>query len=445
MATAVIMPKQGNTVEECTILQWAKKPGDRVAKGEVLCSIETDKATFDVEAPEDGVLLATFFGADEIVPVLENIAAIGNEGEDAESFRPKKEARPPSAGGGAAARGTPVVQAGPTPVQTAGTVGVGISPRARNTAARLGVDARALPGSGPGGLVIERDVSAAASAVGRLTWAARELAGRGFVASGVGTGIGGSVRAGDMAPGGQPAATLASPRPEIDGAKKTAPVKGLRKIIAERMWQSAQTTAAFTLHMKADARALEAARKTVKAETRKGGCPNISLNDMVMHTVVRALKKCPWMNAHFFGDEIVEYENVNLGFAVDTERGLMVPVLKAAHEKTVSEIALEVRRLAADCKKGGISPDFLKGGTFTVSNLGSMGVEFFSPVINVPEVAILGICNITPEVAVENGEYVFIPKMGFSLTVDHRAVDGAPGARFLLELCNMIAEYKLEI
>lgn len=419
MATPILMPRQGQSVESCILVKWLVKAGDAVKTGQPVASIETDKATFEVECPADGVVLELFFAEGDDIPVLTHIAAVGQPGEDASSLRPSGRAQEPRP-----AENVPVASAVPTAASPAAAMapsgaGAGISPRARRAAAASGMDASALAGSGPGGRVIERDVLEAAARVPRLTPAARDavMGGSGF-APASGSGLAGMVRAGDL---------------KTERAKSEVRVTGIRKIIAERMRQSLGTTAQLTMTRSFDTAAIQARRAEAKARGEK-----LTINDLIVHAAAQTLLKHPSLNAHFLGDRIVQFSSVHMGIAVDTPRGLMVPVLRDAERLSVSDIGAAVRPLADACQRGSVSPDLLSGGTFTITNLGALGVETFTPVLNAPEVAILGVGGIHVEPRKTERGIEFAECITFSLTVDHQAVDGAPAARFLKELCEYL-------
>ena len=429
MATPVIMPRQGQSVESCILTEWKVNVGDQVAEGDVLAVIETDKASFDLESTASGTVLALFWEADDDVPVLANVAAIGNEGEDIEEFRPEGQGSAPTPAAAAPtpaapeaapqATGTP---AAPAPVQASGSIqaSAGVSPRARRLAHKHGIDPETLPGSGPEGRVIERDVEAAISGRPRLsaTAKARSLSGD-FETPARGTGLAGMVRSQDLkVPG------------SVEGAEVT-PVKGIRKVIAERMIQSLHTTAQLTLHASFELSRAQAYRK----ERLDAGQSKVSLNDVIAHAIVKSLGEHPALNAHFLGDRIATFEKVHLGVAVDTPKGLLVPVIRDASEMSIEKISAEVKNLAGACREGTISPDNLSGGSFTLTNLGMLGVETFTPVLNAPEVAILGVGGIVLKPKrTESGEVEYVDTLPLSLTIDHQAVDGAPAARFLQSL-----------
>ena len=462
MATAVVMPKQGNSVESCIIVSWKKHAGDTVAVDDVLCEVETDKATMDVPSPVAGTLLATFFKEGDDVPVMTTIAAVGAAGEDTTSLAPTGAtagvtASAPAAGAAEPAPApAPVIVPPATPAAAAAQVSsdepVGVSPRARHLAERKGIDPATLAGTGPGGRVIERDVQAAVAAQPKLTPVAKAMmAEGGYSVPGAGSGPGGRVTSKDLvkseatsqapatAPAVQPAAAPAAAPQEVE----VIPVKGVRKVIADRMLQSLQTTAQLTLHASADARALQALRARLKASPEAMGLRGVTINDLVLLAVARTLPQFPGLNALFTGDAVHQHKHVQLGVAVDTPRGLMVPVIRGADTLNLRQLSTEAKRLANACLSGKVLPDEINGGTFTVTNLGAFGVEMFTPVLNPPQVAILGVCNIQPKAVDVDGEVRFVPHIGLSLTINHQVVDGAPAARFLQALGQAIATIDL--
>ena len=425
MAIPVIMPKQGQSVETCVIVGWKKRIGDPVKAGEVICEVETDKATFEVESPAEGTLIAIFHEAGSDVPVLTPIAAIGKSGENVDALR--KGSAGPAAPVSAAAPAAVAAPAASAPALPVSGGKVMASPRAKALAAARGVQLAGLRGTGPGGRIVERDVQAAASG-GNAAAAAPAQPAR------------------PQQPGAARAAErpVAAERPIAAGEVREIKVTGIRKLIAERMLSSLQTTAQLTLHSAADARALQQLRKKFKESAESLGLREVTINDMVLFAVSRTLTRFPEVNAHFVGDTIRQHAAVHLAFAVDTPRGLMVPVIRNAHSLSLREIAREAGRLIAGCRDGGITPDELAGGTFTVTNLGNLGVTGFTPVLNVPQVGILGIGAIVPgPVMAADGSVSFIPQLGLSLTVNHQVVDGAPGARFLQAFAEAIGQFDL--
>lgn len=468
MATPIVMPKQGNTVESVIIVDWKKQVGESVAVDDVLCEVETDKATMEVPSTVAGTLLTTLYAAGDEVPVMATIAWIGEAGEVA----PGGEAQGAK---GAEAAPTPLAAPGATPAPVAAqspdlqaphlqspisNLQSPVSPRARNLAERKGIEAAALSGSGPGGRVIERDVQAAIAAQPpRLTPVAKAMVAEGgFAVPTQGSGPGGRVTSKDLVKEGEarPAAAptpvaqspsrpiLQSPISDLpSSAVEIIPLKGVRKVIAERMLQSLQTTAQLTLHASADARALQALRKRLKESPEAMGVRGVTINDLVLFAVARTLPAFPDVNALFTGAEIHQYRTVHLGIAVDTPRGLMAPVVRSAETLTLRQLSAEAKRLATACLESKITPDELTGGTFTVTNLGAFGVESFTPVLNPPQVAILGVCNIQPKPTEIGDKVKFVPHIGLSLTINHQVVDGAPAARFLQALSQAIAAIDL--
>lgn len=444
MATEVLMPRQGQSVESCIIIEWKVNEGDVVSEGQALCEVETDKATFEVEATATGTVLGIFYPADADVEVLKVIAAIGDAGEDISAMRPANET---SAAPAPAPVATAVVEekVAVVPVAVTASAGkaTGVSPRAKNLAEKKGIDPTTLAGSGPNGRVIERDV-AAAQAVTPAAQAKASAEGLDIPAEG--TGIGGRVVAADLMMVAPEAVGEAVASMDFPGAVKEIPVKGVRKVVASRMLNSLQSTAQLTLNSSADARSILGYRAKCKAAPEEAGVGGISINDVVLYATVKTLGEFPELNAHMLGNKIVEFNNVHLGFAVDTPRGLMVPVIRYANLMTLKQLSAETKRLAKACLEGTIDPDALSGGTFTVTNLGAMGIESFTPVLNAPEVGILGVCSIQPKpVMNKDGGADFVPHMGLSLTFDHAAADGAPAARFLASMRSKLAAFELTL
>jgi len=452
MATPIPMPRQGNTVESCTIVEWHKNKGDSVAEGDVLFTYETDKATFEMESPVAGTLLETFFSTDEDIPVLTTVAVIGNEGEEVESFRPssqgseeppKETAAEPAPSG--KTQSAPTTQAPAAPVVSGGE-SAAVSPRARNLAAAKGVNAAALAGTGPKGRVIERDVLAAAESGAVMTRAASAAVGQGTGSvPAEGTGIGGRIRLSDLtsAPAGSVAAagTGATLTDEVTEIK----MPKMRAIIADKMMGSLMQAAQLTMTASAKATQLMNYRKSVKAQGESLGLNNITINDLVAFAATRVLPRFPEVNSTVAGDTITQYKNVHLAMAVDTARGLMVPVVRYANLISLNDLAAALKSSATQCQEGSINPDALSGGTITISNLGAFGIESFTPIINPPQVAILGVNTITQKPVQAEEGITLVPHIGLSLTIDHRALDGAPAARFLKALVQAIENFNLTL
>lgn len=445
MATEVLMPRQGQSVESCIIIDWKVNEGDVVTEGQALCEVETDKATFEVEATASGTVLGIFYPADADVEVLKPIAAIGEPGEDISALRPeasedsgqKTEVSAPVE----APKVEEKVQTSDLRPLTSGT-SAGVSPRAKNLAEKKGVDVSTVVGTGPNGRVIERDVAAAQA----VTPAAQAKASaEGLAIPVAGSGMGGRVVMADLTGVVPEAVSQAVASMDFPGATEEIPVKGVRKVVASRMMASLQNTAQLTLNTSADARSIMGYRKKCKAAPEEAGVNDINITDVVLYATVKTLTEFPEMNAHWKGDKIVQFKNVHLGLAVDTPRGLTVPVIRYANLMSLKQLSAEAKRVAKACIDGTIEPDELTGGTFTITNIGSLGIESFTPVLNAPEVGILGVCAIQPKPVMNGGDVEFVPHMGLSLTIDHSAVDGAPGARFLASLRSKLAAFEITL
>lgn len=440
MAIAVIMPRQGQSVESCIITTWNKKVGDSVEKGDILFSYETDKSSFDEPAPESGKILAIFHEEGDDVPCLENVCVIGQDGEDFSAFAPKSDDAPAAAPAAQAEAAPAAPAATEAPVAevavataTAG-VAASISPRAKNLAAKTGADLLKATPTGPNGRIIERDVQ---SLLDRGLTVSGAAASAGYAAAVEGTGANGRVVLADL---NAPAAAAAAEAPvaaTVTAAEyEDVKMPNIRKVIAKSMCASLSTMAQLTLNTSFDATKLLALRKSLKANAEKLGFANITLNDLVLYAVSRVLPDHKGVNAHCIDDSIIRYFNtVNLGVAVDTPRGLMVPTVFHTEKMTLNELSKATKSVVSATQGGTVSPDLLKGATFTISNLGTFGIESFTPVINPPQVAILGVCGLTQRVKEVDGDVVPYSAMGLSLTIDHRVLDGADGARFLKDLC----------
>ena len=438
MAIPVIMPRLGQSVEDCILAEWKIAPGAEVEEGTVLAVIETDKASFDLESTAAGTVLDLFWEEGDDVPVLANVVAVGEEGEDVSGLRPQKEtaapaAEPASTPATSSDTPTPADEA-PVVTSSGGRAEAGVSPRAGKLALRSGIDPETIVGTGPGGRVIERDVESALARRPRLSASAAVSARKAGLEPPVrGKGLAGMALAGDML---EPGA--------IEGAK-VEPVRGIRKLIAERMMESFSNTAQFTLNSTFDATAIQTYRKRKREEAGDSNYSKITLNDLIAHALIQVLKRHPDLNSHFLGDRIARFEEVHLGVAVDTPRGLMVPVLRSVCSKSLEDLSVGIKELVQSCLEGTVLPDQLSGGTFTLTNLGMLGVGHFTPVINPPEAAILGVGGISlKSVRGEEGQITTAECITLSLTIDHQAVDGAPAARFLKDLVDTLENYPVE-
>ena len=444
----VFMPKNGQSLESCIVSEFKVKVGDTVKAGDVLFSYETDKASFDEEAKVDGTVLAIFWNDGDEIPVLQNVMVIGKPGDSFAEFDPKASAAPaaaPAATATSAAAPAATPAATPAAAPAAAVVaGAPVSPRARKLAEEKGVNTAAIAGTGPHGRIIERDVIAAAAAQGPLTGLAKAKMAEGGLVAGPGTGLAGTVKGSDLK-------VWKANHTEIAGEGEEFEVKkmsNMRKIIAKSMYNSLQNSAQLTHMLGADARKVQAIRKKAKKALEEGKIDvNITINDLVCYAVIKALLKFPNVNSHCLGDAMRLFRNVNLGIAVDTERGLMVPAVKTANDLNIIGLSKNLKKVAEDCKKGSISPDLLssEAASFTVSNLGGFGVEYFTPIINVPQSAILGVGTIVARPKdLGNGVYAFVPYMGLSLTYDHRAIDGGEATKFLKQVAVEIENLEVE-
>ncbi|KPL25786.1 MAG: hypothetical protein AMS23_04455 [Bacteroides sp. SM1_62] len=483
MATTVILPRQGQSVETCIITQWYKQKGDKVAIGDILFSYETDKASFEEEAQAEGILLDIFYREGDEVPVLAEVAVIGEPGEAVE--------RPLAFTSGTGTEAAPLsTEAATAPEQStttdpatvaAGTAGVSvqetsrpgmdgkirISPRARRMADDQGISIDGITGSGPYGRIIVRDVETiidggipaaeyvpaaaeppdTAAPVAEPSTSAEAPATAQPIQEEVPSTAAPVSAEGEAAPA---PAEPKKPAPAVSFTEdsEVRTLTNIRKLISKAMHASLQNSAQLTHHLSADARKILSLRDKVKEWQAEGYEYNITLNDMVCYALIRALKKHPDVNVHFLGDSIRYFRKVHLGMAVDTERGLMVPALRNADDLSLPGLSAQLSRLAAACRSGNVDPDLLQpeAASFTISNLGAYGVEMFTPVINLPQAGILGVNTIVQRPAqLEGGAFGFVPCMGLSLTYDHRALDGGPATLFLAEIKNEIETFDQEL
>jgi len=416
MAVPVIMPKLEMAQETATVVEWLKREGERVEKGEPLLVVETDKVTVEIECPASGILAGIRVEPQQVVPVTEVIAYILQPGEE---LPQEREAPAP-----------PLVEAPPTPTISA-------TPVAQRLAAAHGIDLTTVVGTGPGGQITKADVEAVLNLtplpgakgvrgeVVRATPAARRIAReRGVDLSAVkGSGPRGRIQAADV--------LAFAPAP----AAEVIPLRGMRRTIAERMTASYQTTPHITLTMRVDMSAFEEVRERLNAKAEADGQPRVSVTALLVKAVAWALKQHPWLNSTLRDEEIHLLPDINIGVAVALEEGLIVPVVHQADRKSVAEIAAEMNDLVTRAREGQLTPADVAGGTFTVSNLGPFGVEQFTAIINPPQAAILAVGATRLEAIVsEEGQVVVRPVMRMTLSADHRIVDGAVAARFLADL-----------
>src|SRR5450631_3288001 len=427
------MPKRSDTMTEGTLVSWKKKKGDKVSTGDVIAEIETDKATMEWESPEDGTLTEIYVEEGGKVNVGDKIAFIGGEGEaaPAEAKEEKKEAKPeakeekkeqtetekpasakekedetapPQESKKETKAAEPKKPAAAKPEEKALATGesrVKASPLARRVAAELGVDISSVKGSGPDGRVTETDVRAAPKF--------RDA----------------------------PASTAAPQIRAGEGARIN--LGGMRKVIAERLVASKGPVPHFYLNIEIDAGPLMSARAELKSAGEGSDSAKITVNDFVLKASVAAAVRVPKANASFDVDAIVQYSDVNLAIAVAIEDGLVTPVIRAAQGKSLREISEAVKDLAHRARNKRIKPEEFQGGTFTVSNLGSYGIDSFSAIINPPQGFILSIGAIVKKAVIDNGDQVVVgQRMSIGMSCDHRVIDGALGAEYLKELRQLL-------
>ncbi len=411
MVKKVVMPAAGQTTDEATVTKLLVKVGDSVKKGDVLLEVETDKTVLPIESFAKGFVTEIFVKEFDKVDAGTALLAIGDEKDLA-----------------AAKSGT----AAPAPAPAAAPV----APAA--TADDDEDDfAPIIPGQAPVAAPVAAPAPIAkASGDYKAMPNAKKLASElGVDLSTVAPANGEFIKASDvkLAAENKPAAVVAeASAPEADYVDEKLP--NIRRVIAKAMHTSLSTMAQLTLNTSFDATKILALREQLKANAEKFGYGNITLNDMILFAVSRVILNHRSLNANYLDDTMRFFNTVNLGIAVDTDRGLLVPTLAHAEKLSLNELSAQAKALIGEAQKGTIAPDKLRNGSFTVTNLGSLGIESFTPVINPPQTGILGVDTITRRIKEVNGEDVTYPAMGLSLTFDHRALDGAPAAKFLKEL-----------
>lgn len=377
MSKEFVMPKLGMTMEEGTITKWIKKEGDKVEKGEPIVEVMTDKVNIEVESPYDGTILKILANEGDVVPILQPIAVIGEEGEVVKVEEKKEEPKVAE---------EEIIKA---------------SPAAKRLAREAGVDLSLIKGTGPGGRIVEEDVKAYIE----------------------------SHKKEEVTPVIE-APSQPTPIVEVVSSREE-PISSVRREIATRLSKSYREAVHITLEFSADVTEIVKIRERLKEKAEANKLPVPTFNDIFVRIVSLVLKEHPNLNAHFDGEKLTIFNTVNMGVAVAVKEGLLVPVVKEAEKKNVFEIAKITSDLVGRTREGKILPDELSGGTFTITNLGMFGIDFFTPIINPPQVAILGIGRIKEVLRPDN---TVANEVVLSLSVDHRVVDGAPAARFLRDL-----------
>ena len=432
------MPKLSDTMTEGTLVSWKKKKGDKVSAGDVIAEIETDKATMEWESPEDGTLTEIYVEEGGKVNVGDKIAFIGGEGEEAPKKEegPEKEDKPKEKPAEAKAEEKEQKKAEAKPAEKkeekpsekkeekkaekkpeaeklAAKIDKGeearvkASPVARRVAAELGVDLASVKGTGPEGRVTETDVRGAAKSK--------------TAEAGV-----------------SPAQKQRGRLPPQQAGASRIQLSGMRKIIAQRLVESLGPIPHFYLTIEINAAPLMAAREELKSAGEGADTSKITVNDFVLKAAVQAAVKVPRANASFDGDAIVQYTDVDLGIAVAIEDGLLTPVIRAAQNKSLREISESVKDLASRARNKRMKPEEFQGGTFTVSNLGGMGIDSFSAVINPPQGFILAVGKVTKVPVIDGDQIVVGNRMSITMSCDHRVIDGALGAEYLEELRHLL-------
>lgn len=427
MASPVTMPKLGLTMNTGVVSQWKKKEGEFVRKGEILMVVATDKLTFDVESPSEGVLLKVLVPEGKDVPIGEILAYIGAAGEIVSAAVPEtpvpasvKDVTPPLS--------APAVL---SELQSAPTGEIRATPLARKTAREAGIDLARVAGSGPSGRIVRKDVDAAAvSVLGGPAVKASPVAAK--MAAELGVDMASIRKDGRVM---KEDVLRAAAAPEAEDVR--IPLTPMRKVIAERMSLINATVPLVTYTLEADFSALVALRSKIKDEGTKKGV-KISYNHILMKICAAALKEIPFANASFDGDAIVLHGNVNIGLAVSVEGGLLVPNVKAVQSKSLLRIAEETEQLVEQARSGSLALDAMQGGTFTITNLGMFGTQSFTPIVNPPEACILGVNAIVDKPVVVNSEIVVRPMSALCLAADHRILDGAEAARFLARIKELV-------
>jgi pyruvate dehydrogenase E2 component (dihydrolipoamide acetyltransferase) len=404
----VIMPRLSDTMEEGELTRWMKKVGDRVQKGDVLAEIETDKATMDLEAFDDGILEQLLVADGTLVPIGQPVAVIGDGSNLVTvSAAPATAAPAPEAAPETPAATAPAASA-PVPVTTRQRT----SPLARKTAREHGIDLNLVVGTGPQGRITRTDVEAAIA----------------LTETGPATPV-------------PTEAALPSPAPATIPAgagTQAIPISKIRRVTARRLTES-QAVPHFFLTSIVDVERLVAFRAEVNAALAELGA-KVSINDLFVRACAVVLRQHPGVNASWGGDSILRHERINVGIAVATDDGLLVPVITDADRKSLGTIATESTALAARARSGALSLAEMSGGTFTISNLGMFGIDQFTAVLNPPEAAILAVGAASDVPVVRDGVLVAVPKVKMTLTVDHRVLDGATAAAFLRDLTRLLEE-----
>ena len=430
MAINIEMPKLSDTMTEGTLIKWHKKVGDAVEIGDILAEVETDKATMEMEAFDEGTITEILVQEGEKAVIGGTLAVL--DGDDA-GAAPAPAAEAPKAAEAAPAAAATVPAAAPAPAKTEDGSRLKASPLARKVAGELGVNLASLSGTGPAGRIVRADVEAAKSSKPAAKSAESSAA----------AGLAAAAKARVAAPApaaAAPAATSAAIVPTAKEGDTRIELSSMRKIIASRLLTSKQTIPHFYLHVEADAAPLMALRKQINAQAELTHGNKYSVNDFVLKAVINATVAVPAVNASFAGDHIVSFKHVGLAVAIAVEDGLVTPVIQQAETKSVLQISKEVKDMAARAKEKKLKPSEFDGGTVTVSNLGAWGIESFDAIVNPPQALILSVGAAIEKPVVKNGQIVPGLRINLGVSCDHRVVDGAVAASFLAEVKKLIEQ-----
>ncbi len=415
MPISIEMPKLSDTMEEGTVVRWLKKEGEEVEIGDIIAEIETDKATMEMEAFDEGTLSSISVQEGGKAPVGSVIAILLEDGEEAgaASAAPAASATPATpAETSAPAAATPAVAPAPAATTSSDGSRLKISPLARKIAAAEGIDLATVTGTGPGGRIVKADLA------------------------------GGSASApAPAAPAAAPAKAAPAPvaiSPVASGEDKRVELSSMRKIIADRLLISKTTIPHFYLHLEVDAAPLMALRKQINAQAEATHGNKYSVNDFVVKALINASVAVPEANASYNGDHIVQFAHVGISVAIAVEDGLVTPVVKNAEQKSLLEISQEIKEMAVRARDKKLMPNEFDGGTVTISNLGAWGIESFDAIVNPPQAAILSVGGISEKAVVKDGVIVPGLRMNLGVSCDHRVVDGAVAAKFLGEIKRLI-------
>lgn len=414
MPINIEMPKLSDTMTEGTVVSWKKAEGDTVVMGDIIAEIETDKATMEMEAFDDGTIAKILVAEGAKAPVGELLAILAEEDESVEdaiaSAGSSASATPAAAATPAGDSSAPSAAAAPVAVTTADGSRIKASPLAKKLAAEKGVDIATVSGTGAGGRITKADVlSAAANPAPKA--------------------------AASSAPAPAPMKAI-TPVASADDQK--LPLSSMRKIIADRLLLSKVTIPHFYLHVECDAAALMSLRKQINSQAEVTHGNKYTVNDFIMKAVINACMAVPEVNASYAEDHIVQFANVGVSVAIAVEDGLVTPVVKAAQTKSLLQISKEVKDMAGRARDKKLRPDEFDGGTITVSNLGSYGIDSFDAIVNPPQAAIISVGGIFDKPVVKNGEIVPGKVMNLGLSCDHRVVDGAVAATYLNQVKKLI-------